>query len=526
MSSDWERLAARTVAVTALTVAGGTAVLAVPIVLAVAAGGRYGAAALAWAAAGVVLLTGAASVADLLRWRTTAYRLRADRLEVHQGVVVRRRRTLVRERIRTVDLSAHPLLRIFGLARLSVGTGDRPRSWVSPEVRWALGDEHVIVLDPLRRADAERLRSQLLDRSPADLDRSEDLLVAGRLGWARYAPLSVWTVVLAGIAVAITFQVADWFDAGARPVAVALDVADRIGAWSALTVIGAGVVLLGAVARLVLHLEAWWGYRFTRGAGSLLVRRGLLTTRSVTLDESRIRGAVLVQPLGARLSGGARVDVLATGLGADDITAVLPTTLLPVAPHTVARDVLRRVLPDLGSEHLDRLRPHPRAALARRLGRAAAASLVLVAAAATAQLLWWLTGGWLVVLALATCAGIVAVTALAVDSARALGHRLAPRHIITRRGSLHRTCAVLQRDGIIGWRIRQSVFQRRSGLVTVSATTVVGRGHQPVVDIGLTEGLALAARAVPGLLDRFLLVAPQRAEDRPPGADETTWAPW
>lgn len=408
-STDWERLAASTVAVTVLTVAGGTSVLAVPIVLAIAAGGRYGAAALAWASTGVVLLTVAASMADLLRWRTTSYRLSAERLEVHQGVVVRRRRTLARERIRTVDLSAHPFLRVFGLARLSVGTGNKPRSWVSPEVRWALGDEHVIVLDPLPKEDAERLRSELLDRPSADPGQaSEDLLAAGQPGWVHYGPLSVWTLVLAGTAVALTFQVADWFGAGGRPVAAALDLADRIGAWPALAVIVAGVVLLGAIARLALHAEAWWRYRLSRGSGSLGVRRGLLTTRTLTLDEARVRGAALVQPLGARLSGGARVDVLAIGLGADGITAVLPTTLLPVAPHTDARDVLRRVLPGLGTEHLDRLRPHPPEALARRLRRAAAASLVLVATAVLTQGLWWSSGWWAVGLTVVTLVGIVA----------------------------------------------------------------------------------------------------------------------
>lgn len=287
-----------------------------------------------------------------------------------------------------------------------------------------------------------------------------------------------------------------------------------------------GLAVLGVTTAALLRTWRYGVDRWEVTDHAVYTRTGYVLTTWRVAPLSRSRGAVLVQPLEARWSGGARVDVLATGLGADDITAVLPTTLLPVAPHTVAREDLGRVLPDLATAHLDRLRPHPRAALARRLGRAAAASLVLVAASTTAQLLWWLTGGWLMALALATCVGIVAVTALAVDSARALGHRLTPRHLITRRGSLHRTSAVLQRDGIIGWRIRQSVFQRRSGLVTVSATTAVGRGHQPVVDIGLTEGLVLAARAVPGLLERLLLVAPQRAEDRSPGADETTWAPW
>jgi putative membrane protein len=68
-----------------------------------------------------------------------------------------------------------------------------------------------------------------------------------------------------------------------------------------------------------------------------------------------------------------------------------------------------------------------------------------------------------------------------------------------------RSTAALQRTGVIGWTVSQSLFQRRVGLVTVIATTAAGHGQYAVVDVTIAEGLAVAQQAVPGLLEPFLL---------------------
>ncbi|MBF8190977.1 PH domain-containing protein, partial [Nonomuraea sp. K274] len=93
---------------------------------------------------------------------------------------------------------------------------------------------------------------------------------------------------------------------------------------------------------------------------------------------------------------------------------------------------------------------------------------------------------------------------LAVDGAANLGHALGTRHLVTRKGAVIRRTVALDRAGISGWTITQSYLQRRSGLVTLAATTAAGHGSYDVVDVGRGDGLELAARAVPGLLEPFL----------------------
>src|ERR1700754_3206275 len=56
-----------------------------------------------------------------VRWQTTRYRITPDRVELHTGWLRRQRRSVPRDRIRTVDLTAKLLHRIFGLSVVHVG---------------------------------------------------------------------------------------------------------------------------------------------------------------------------------------------------------------------------------------------------------------------------------------------------------------------------------------------------------------------------------------------------------------------
>ena len=63
---------------------------------------------------------------------------------------------------------------------------------------------------------------------------------------------------------------------------------------------------------------------------------------------------------------------------------------------------------------------------------------------------------------------------------------------------------MLETDGIIGWNIEESWWQRRSGLSTLVATTAAGSERVVVRDVALEQAVALADSATPGLLVPFL----------------------
>ncbi|MFF2140945.1 PH domain-containing protein [Streptomyces sp. NPDC058193] len=489
----WRRLHPRTVLVTALVVAGVAAGAAVPVTVALAAPVGY-ARAVGWVLAGAALLIGCAAGGDYVRWKRTRYRIGAERVDLHSGLLLVKRRSLARERIRSVDLTAHPLLRVLGLVTVRIGTGEHT------------GGDSALELDPVSRAEGERLRRDLLDRgaTTARGAHREGELATLDPRWIRYAPVSFVAPALAGAAVGGVLQVSDWVGAQGEVVDW---VADRFRdtplVW-AITVLVLAALVAGVVGALGLWIEMWWNYRLEREpGGTLRVRRGLLTARSLSVEERRLRGVDLVEPLGVRLLGAARVDAITTGLAKDEESrGAEHDTLLPVAPRALADTIAAEVLRETAAPTGAPLRAHPRAARGRRLRRALLVTLLPVLVQAVlgvllTPVLWWT----------ALACGVVTVPVgvlLALDAYRSLGHTLSGGYLVTRSGSFRRSTAALQRAGVVGWTVKQSFFQRRAGLLSVTATTAAGGGAYTAHDTGASEGLAFAAEAVPGLLEPFL----------------------
>ncbi|MGW1681713.1 PH domain-containing protein [Saccharopolyspora sp. NPDC002376] len=446
-----------------------------------------------WMAAGLVF-----AGLSALDWWFAWYRITPEHFELRKGAITRNHRSIPRDRIRSVDLTASLSHRVFGVMAVKVGTGGQA------------GDSSELKLDAISSEHAESLRQELLfgDSSTVvdeNIPAPESSSTLARLNpaWLAYSSLSVGLalIVWGAIGSAIgsfseLLKATGVFNAiGAAVLATSLWLVIAVGAALSLA-----VTVLGS---FVLSLEMWWGFRLSRERGDTLqVKRGLLTTRSVSLEERRLRGIELVEPLLLRWAGGARLHAVATGLNQKKAENQPDNkTLLPPAPRSVAHRASAAVLREPQPPSQVPLRRHPRAALRRRINWALmSATPFLIAAVVTAMY------GWLPV-PLAIAVGVAAVLVFlgfAVDAYRNLGHQLTDRHLITRNGSGIRRTVVLERDGVIGWKMSRTVFQRRSGLMTVGATTAAGNSIYEVHDVAEAEGLALADEALPGLLRPFL----------------------
>ncbi|MFI6295496.1 PH domain-containing protein [Nonomuraea sp. NPDC050790] len=492
----WRRLAGRSVAASmVLSVA-----IVVPVVVVlgrIMLGVDWSFAAVAGVnAVAAIAIVAAVAVYDVLRLRTTRWRLTDERLELRSGIAERRHRSVPRERVRSVDITADPVRRAFGLAVVKIGTGEHT------------GETKELTLDPLLRPEAETLRRTLLEQERPEGAQAHpaarDTTVA-RLDWAwiRYAPLSVWTFVGGAIVAGALYKGLDMlgFDLVSGGTLTALWAWATAHPWAAvLAVVGANV-LVGVVGALGLFAETWGRYHLEREPGRLRLHRGLLTTRSLTLEERRLRGVEVAEPLLLRLGGGAKVKAVATGLrkAAENETEDV-AALTPPMPRELAWRVAAAVHGPGGEPPV--LLRHPRAARMRRLRWAVAwvVALAAVVGVLDAVFAWMPVWAWAApVVALPLALG------LAVDAYRGLGHGLGPAHLVTRSGSALRSTVALDRSGIVGWTVRQSFFQRRAGLLTVSATTAAGKGHYDVLDVAQDEGLRTAAAAVPGLLEAFVV---------------------
>ncbi|OOC53756.1 MULTISPECIES: PH domain-containing protein [Nocardiopsis] len=496
---------------------------------------------------------------DMLRLRATRYRVTAERMEMRSGIVAKAYRSIPRERVRSVDVAAPLYARIFGLCSVTVGTGEK----VGP------GSDQLQLLY-VTAEQGEWLRRDLLYRgtptaagpsgAPGDAadgepgaggDEETELARLDRR-WFAYAPATTATLgvglgAITGL-LGLNAQTGgtgwDWISeqTGLPSIAeMSSFVVARFLLVVPLTLLGllvSGVIVLTAVA-----VETWWDYRLTREAdGTVRLRRGLLTSVSLSVEGRRLNGVTLHEPFVLRRTGGADVRAVATGLAAaDDKKTNAKSRLSPAMPRQRARELAADLMRTPDSPLDVPLAAHPRAALRRRFTRATVVTVlgaVLAGALAWLQTMisaaWWKvvheaerefipvplatstveaapSWGW------AVLAVLISAVAFwyAVGSYRGLGHGLHPRYLVVRQGMAVRDTVTLERSAVIGWRITHSPFQRRLGLADVAATTAAGQGMYAANDVGLGQGLAWAGEAVPELLEPFLVRGDGHGGDEP-----------
>jgi putative membrane protein len=455
----------------------------------------------------------------LTRWFTTTYRVGPTHVELRTGLIRRKKLSVPRSRIRSVDIEADLLHRALGLAALAIGTGQQADSGekftldaldakVVPELRTMLlaytsGEQAVNTAD-----------GQHLSKSTAGLGTERAREIGHwQPSWVRYAPLSLTGFAIVAPVVGVAFQyglgeivfrsdtVHDIQDGSTVFVAVAI----------ALLVVA--VVTLVSLAACARYLATYFGLKVLDDDHTLHLRHGLFTTRQITLDLARLRGATVNEPLLLRLAGAAEIEAIMVGENPRQ-------KILPQAPRPAIEDTLAALLAPRRAQipHTAPTSARPRTPLstaplrthgvvARRRRHTRAQTPVLLAAAVLLAFSlagadfspWW----WLVPALSAPVA-----FALAEDRYRGLGHTVAPATatgpawLVTRAGSLARDRDCLEAPGVIGWTVRQSFWQRRSGVSTVVAATAAGKKRYLVIDIPLDEAWTLIEAVTPGRLGK------------------------
>ncbi|MFW6187499.1 MAG: PH domain-containing protein [Actinomycetota bacterium] len=443
-----------------------------------------------------VVVTAAVVVHQIVRWATTSYAVGERTVRLRTGWLLRRRTAVDRRRVRAVVLRSGALARPLGLTRVSLGTGETRR-------------DAPVVLAWVPTAVARRLRTELLGHvRPVRADPG--VLARGRPSWALWAPFSALSVSIWAGTYAVAYQLFLAYFAWWRTVRwVLTEQVDLMAALRALIVVP---VIVGVVGAVLVHLECWWGFRLERTArGTLEARYGLIVHRSVSLQESRLRGVEFDQPLLPRILHRARLLAVTTGASSQPtILGRLPPsrrrTLLPLGPAVQAARAASAVL-DRDVDLTDLL-GHPVQARYKRYRWAALiAGIVLLVVwllfrEPLQERLGMFVAGGLLVLALALV--------VADDNYRSLGHRLEPGLLLLRSGTVRRTTSVVQQRTVLGWVFRQSWFQYRLGLVTAVASTAAGRGSYWLHDAGAAGAVQLARDITPGLIEPYLV---QRDQD-------------
>ncbi|WP_336111207.1 PH domain-containing protein [Streptomyces sp. PTD9-10] len=114
---EWSRLSPRLLLVNLSMLAGPLALFAVTVAL-------TGANLQALISLGSLVITFLVIAGiSTMRLLTTRFRVTGDRVELRSGLLFRSRRSVPFDRIRSVDIAARPMHRLFGLTSLRIGTG-------------------------------------------------------------------------------------------------------------------------------------------------------------------------------------------------------------------------------------------------------------------------------------------------------------------------------------------------------------------------------------------------------------------
>jgi len=438
-------------------------------------------------------------LSGVLRWLSTSYQVGRTHIILKKGFFSRQVVTVARQRIRSVDTESDLFHRVLKVSIVEVGTG-RADSGKSDAERFRLDAIDTTLVDPLRDELLKHRRAMDPSLDVEDEEQwgskyGEDI-ARWKVTWSRFAPFSFIGFGVLFSLWLITWQMGDMHDRimDLAVVEGTIDWLDSLGQPWAFVGKGVAIWLVAGVLAIITYAIRYGKYALTDRGQLLYVQNGILRRKHIALDKARLRGVEMRLPVYLRMLGGGRLEPIMTGTK----KGATASTLLPQAPIADVRRVAIRILGDPTPVTVP-LRRHPWKASRRRITRGllpfwiVAGIIVLVRIDSGPSADIWVHWG--------IPAALVFFVLLSVDRIRMLGHALLPEMLVTSNGSWTAKRSVLEADGIIGWTVTQSVFQRTARVATVSAATPAGNGVYSVVDIDADEAWALAEALTPGITD-------------------------
>lgn len=412
-----------------------------------------------------------------LVWLRTSYEIGDEGLVVRSGIVWRNIQVVPPQRVQQVEVRRQLRHRATGLAVVRVGLAGG-------------GTEAQVELDALSEQDAEALAGTLerwrarhrdTHRPGAVPSPSTDAwppptrppllrLTTGQLVVGGLTSRSLWLAPFVALAAVVQFVNDSQFAVDSTETARSV-----VSESSPALLLGA-LLLVGLVVAAAGMVVSHHGLVVQEVDDDLVVRRGLLDQRTVTIPRDRVQYVVLAAHVVRRRLRLASFDVRTADLGGGG-GAGESSTSIPIGD----RDDLESLIPELIRDVVfpDTHR-HPPAAVRRSIVRR---TLRLVPVAVVIGLL---VAGWVGALA-----GAVAGAAIAVPVGWSEGRRLKSgwndTAIVTERGVVgwQRTVVPVRRVQSIG--VTQNPFQRRLGLVTVRLDVAGSVGGIELLDVATTD---------------------------------------
>ena len=258
-------------------------------------------------------------VGGILQWYRYSYRVENGELRIEYGVFIRKKRFIPLERIQKIDVSAGIIHRLFGLVKLQVETAGG-------------GTEAEAVLSAIKVDEANQLREVLKgEKVSAEQDLSEDStdLVQYKLSLTELV-IAASTSGGIGIVISALFAFISQFDElipYQRIFGRFNQQFVNVGTILLIAAVIVGVIFISWIIGIIMVGFKYANFTVTKHDRNLIITRGLIEKRQLTIPLSRIQAIRIVENPVRQLLGYVTVCVESAGgtaeKGEEDFSSLL-----------------------------------------------------------------------------------------------------------------------------------------------------------------------------------------------------------
>ncbi len=412
--------------------------------------GRFGN--LLWLFIGVPVVIGLAIGWGVLSWLRYQFMVEDGVLKVERGVLFRKKQYIARSRIQTIDLVEGLVQRLFGVVKLQVQT--------------AGGQKPEAIMSAVSRVDAEQIRRQLLEidadqhncAEEQNVDGERPTLVDSNPSYRLSGPrLLIMAITSSSIGVVASFLAAGYSQVG--NFLGDDNVFHYLTDWLyempiVFTIVGA--LLFSWVLAIAGTVLKYYGFSIRLSGEKLHISRGLLERRQVAIPLARIQAIRIVESPLRQPFGWLAVYVESAGYGKGKGESTL---LFPLLKRSELLAFIASMAPQFLVEYeLNRL--------PRRSMRKFVIMHTLVALLLSAPFCYFAPWGYMALLLVP----ISAAWGFAKYKESGWTWVDGSRMLIMQSRLIARTIVYIPKNRIQYFELKQSPFQRKTELATISAT--------------------------------------------------------
>ncbi|MEH7123286.1 PH domain-containing protein [Bacillus sp. JJ1773] len=398
-------------------------------------------------------------IAGIISWLRFTYRLEEGELRIEYGVFVRKKRYIPLDRIQSLDLSEGILHRPFGLVRVKVETAGSSSKGEAEAVLTAISKEeanqiqHILfsAKNEKKETDAEVSVKDTQEKILYKITPGELLLMASTSG-------GVGVVFSACFAFVFQFEEMIPYERlfnGLEDV-----ISNGVLFISILVFIG---FLIAWVAALVGTMVKYAGFTVKNVGEDLIITRGLLEKRQITIPLHRIQAIRISENLIRQPLGFGTVFLESAGGSAIDQESAR-VMILPIIKKERIANILTPYLNDYSFKSV--IESAPSRALKRYMFRGLLYSLPIAAV----PVIFFRPWGYLALLF------VLLSIAWAFVKYKDAGWGIDELQLILRYRAVNKTTVFMKRNRIQSLNIKESYFQRGKELGTVTAVVMSGSG--------------------------------------------------